>query len=91
MPRTACIHTTAEERAREEWTVERELLALLTEITSVAASEQKLRKPVKIPRPDHVKQRARAASRQEAFDRGFALMRRTQHARKGVRGDRPAG
>lgn len=35
--------------------MEMELLALIAELTSVAASNQQLKKPIKIPRPKHLK------------------------------------
>jgi hypothetical protein len=32
-----------------------ELLALIAELTSIAASSQQLKKPIKVPRPKHIK------------------------------------
>lgn len=35
--------------------MEMELLALIAELTSIAASAQQLKKPIKVPRPKHLK------------------------------------
>lgn len=48
--------TSPEQRKQEVWTVEMELLALIAELTSIAASAQQLKKPIKVPRPKHLKQ-----------------------------------
>lgn len=45
------MRTTHEQRFGEDWTVEQELMALLIEVTSVAAAGRQLRKPIDIPRP----------------------------------------
>lgn len=68
LPRDALVRTPVEERGRAPWTAELELMAQLIEMTSVLASERRIKKPVKVPRPDQPKKRrmrttARQASR----------------------------
>lgn len=54
----------------ELWTVERELMAQLVELASVQASPRHgIRKPVEVPRPDHV---TRSQRRSEALPPGEA-------------------
>jgi hypothetical protein len=41
--------------------VNEELLAQLVEITSVVAADKRLKKPITIPRPDHIQRQNKAA------------------------------
>lgn len=68
LPRDALVRTPAEERGRDPWTAELELMAQLIEVTSVIAAEHRLKKPHKVPRPKRVKAR-RAAAQRRAGDR----------------------
>lgn len=60
LPKDACIRTTAEQRTREEWTVELELLTQLIEVTSISAAGMQLRQPITIPRPEHIRRQNKA-------------------------------
>ncbi len=55
LPRDALVRTPAEERGREPWTAYHELLAQLIELTSVTAADHRIKKPLKVPRPQQVK------------------------------------
>lgn len=67
------MRSTAETRRRLEqarlWTNNTELLAMLVEVVSVLASEQRLGKPIDVPRPEWL--RSGAASRRGGRD-GYA-------------------
>lgn len=55
LPTSALVRTPVADRGREPWTAYHELLAQLVELTSVSASEHRIKKPVKVPRPHHTK------------------------------------
>lgn len=86
MPRGSCTRTAIEDRLGEEWTVTDDLLALLVEVTSVSASDRKLRKPITLPRPGDEKkkrqqQQQRPADAQDAaFKKGVAVLAATTKA-----------
>jgi hypothetical protein len=63
LPRDALVRTPESERGRDPWTAELELMAQLVEITSIAAAEMKLKKPIQVPRP-HLEQAAQDTARQ---------------------------
>jgi hypothetical protein len=46
----------------KEWTADTELLAKIFEEISILAAEHRRKKPVQIPRPDHLRPRARRKS-----------------------------
>jgi hypothetical protein len=81
LPKDACIRTTHEQRFGEDWTVERELMALLIEITSVTAAGKQLRKPIQVPRPKSDKQRGpvhpRANGQNPAYGRAVGVLAST--------------
>jgi len=52
LPRDALVRTPESERGRDPWTAELELMAQLVEVVSIQAAEMKLRKPIKVPRPN---------------------------------------
>lgn len=63
LPSDALVFTTpaVREMLRESksWTLEHELLAQIKEEVSILASEHRRKKPVQIPRPDHVRSKGR--------------------------------
>lgn len=63
LPPEALIRIPADERGRghEPWTAYHELLAQLVEVTSIGAAEHRLKKPIKVNRPDRTRQHAQAA------------------------------
>lgn len=46
------MRTPVAERGRDPWTAELELMAQLVEITSIGIAQMRLRKPIKVPRPN---------------------------------------
>ena len=52
LPREALVRTPVDERGRAPWTAELELVAQLIEMTSVLAADRRIKKPVKVPRPN---------------------------------------
>lgn len=59
LPDDALVRTTPEQRSQEKWTVEMELLAQVVEEVSVLASDRRRKKPVQVPRPDHLTRKGR--------------------------------
>jgi hypothetical protein len=68
--------------------VNNELLSQLVELTSVSAAGKQLKKPIIVPRPDHVKRRGKALAAgvenvpDNAFKQGIAVLQAT--SRKAV-------
>lgn len=62
LPRDALVRTPESERGRDPWTAELELMAQLVELTSVLASNHRIKKPVKVPRPKNDKTAKAAAA-----------------------------
>jgi hypothetical protein len=62
---------------QEEWTVTDELLALLTEVTSIGVAGQQLRKPIKVPRPGQVQHKQQQRATGDAYQAGIAMLKRT--------------
>lgn len=46
-------------REAKQWTLDHELLAQIKEEISILAAEHRRKKPVEVPRPDHVRRGAR--------------------------------
>ncbi len=63
LPDDCLLKTTPELRQRlaqaKEWTVETELLAKIFEEISILAAERRRKKPVELPRPDHLRPQRR--------------------------------
>ena len=57
LPAEALVRTPVEERGRAPWTAELELMAQLIEMTSVLAADRRIKKPVKVPRPNQPNKR----------------------------------
>jgi hypothetical protein len=68
LPAESLLRTTPEQRSQEKWTVETELLAQLVEETSVVSSGHKRKKPLKVPRPDHIKNAGKRHRRPAVVD-----------------------
>jgi hypothetical protein len=87
MPKGSCLRSTLDERLGEDWTVTDDLLALLVEVSSVAASDRKLKKPITVPRPSDMKKKApeqQAAGEQDAaFKKGVSVLAATTRAVRG--------
>jgi hypothetical protein len=87
LPKNACIRTTVEQRTREEWTVDQELLSQLIEVNSIVAAGKQLKKHIIIPRPDHIRRqnKARASGVEHvpdgAYKQGIAVLAATKTAR----------
>lgn len=77
LPPDALLRTAPEDRVRDRWGVETELLAQLVEVVSVVAAERKIKDTVKVPRPPHLRKKPKAATPQEATARGIAVLRAT--------------
>lgn len=61
-----------------------ELLSQLIEVTSIGVAGRQLRKPIIIPRPDHVRKRGKAIAAgvdhvpDNAYKQGIAVLQATQ-------------
>jgi hypothetical protein len=70
--------------------LERELMALLIEVTSISAAGKQLRKPVTIPRPKSSKSnrqaddRARAEGRDPAYGRAVSVLAQSSRSARAV-------
>lgn len=78
LPDDARVFTTPEIRRMlaeaREWTLDHELLAQIKEEVSILAAEHRRKKPVEVPRPDHVvrQRRRRPVKAGEANPEGIA-------------------
>jgi len=61
LPADSLVRTPVGERGRGRWTIELELMAQLIEICSVTAADHRLKKPIRIPRPDKTSQQSQVA------------------------------
>lgn len=96
LPDDARIRTTPEIREQlrlaQTWTLEHELLAQIKEEISILAAEHRRKKPVEVPRPDHVRGSARrkpvraGEANPEGFRHAVDVMRMAQAAK-----NRPGG
>lgn len=65
LPPDALVRLPVDDRGRDRWTVEVELLAQLIEVVSIGTAERAIREPIRIPRPDWMQPGARQASEEE--------------------------
>lgn len=67
-----------------------ELMSQLVELTSIVAAGKQLKKPVTIPRPDHVRRKGRAYASgvkevpEGAYKQGIAVLQATSPHRRAV-------
>jgi hypothetical protein len=66
LPRDAITRIPVPERGREPWDPYMELLAQIVEVVSVGAANMRLKKPVKIPRPNRDEPLITSSSRRTA-------------------------
>lgn len=85
LPQEALTFNTLDERLREDWDVQTELLAQSVELLSVLAAERKIKEPFQVPRPQHLARSASSrpipgadgdqpAVQQDAYKRGIAVL-----------------
>jgi hypothetical protein len=72
------------------WTVDNELMAQLVELTSIVATDRQLKKPITIPRPDHIRRKGRAYQSgvkevpENPYKQGIAVLQATSPRRRAV-------
>jgi hypothetical protein len=66
----------------DRWGLHTEFLAQLLEVMSVTAAEKRLKDTIKVPRPEHLRPRRKAAPSHEATKRGIAILAATARPRR---------
>lgn len=82
LPDECLIKTTPEIRREltqaKQWTIETELLAKIFEEISILAAERRRKKPVELPRPEHMRKRrrkpVRAGHQQEGIKHAVSVL-----------------
>ncbi|MGW4891056.1 hypothetical protein ACWEQL_02135 [Kitasatospora sp. NPDC004240] len=83
LPAEALLRRDAGEVGSDRWGLTQELLAQAVELISVLAAERRLRKPVELPRPAHLRASHTHDAGADKMARAVAVLRGT--TRKAVR------
>lgn len=75
------MQTAEVDRVKDRWDLKTELIAQLLEVTSVGIAERKLKKPLEVPRPEHLSRKRKGKNTDGGVKGAIGLLAATARSR----------